>query len=274
MNAVSGSRADETPRIGTFIAVPDIVLAEAIAGFFDPLVVDVEHGAIDVAEAQRLMIAIQGRGAQALVRVPSASYERLPALLDAGADGVVAPMMESAEEASEFVARLRYPPTGRRGYGPRRAAARSPRGDQFSSSVACAVQIESIAGVDASAQIASVDGVDLVVVGCADLALDLGTPGRFDTPELRAAISQVAAGANEAGAGFGLAGGATPSDLARLTTGTVDLVLYGLDLRMYVAAAEAVAVDIRRELRAKRLSAGSSTTDGGEAERGAVTSDA
>jgi hypothetical protein len=159
--------------IGTVITLADPVLAELIGAPFDLAWIDLEHAALTVAAVPALAVALRAAGCRAEVRLPSWRSEALPPVLDAGVDGVVAPCVESAADATAFVRRLRHPPNGERGYGPRRAGGYG-RGEPPIPS--CTVQIESPAGVDAAEAIAAVDGVDALVAGCADLALVVGVP--------------------------------------------------------------------------------------------------
>ncbi|MGH2968645.1 MAG: HpcH/HpaI aldolase family protein, partial [Solirubrobacteraceae bacterium] len=153
-------------QIGTVLSIGDPVMAELAGQALDFAWIDMEHGALSARDAQLLALAVQGTGAQAYARIPSWRAEALPALLDAGVDGIVVPAIESADEARAIVRRLDYPPAGIRGYGPRRAG-RFGRTDDFASSPAarpiCILQIESPAGLAAVEAIAATRGVDAVV---------------------------------------------------------------------------------------------------------------
>jgi 4-hydroxy-2-oxoheptanedioate aldolase len=236
---------DMRPQVGTFISVPNIALAEALGSAFDVLIVDLEHGAVGIAETQALIIAIQRHGAAAYVRVARPDDPRLAAILDAGADGVVAPMIETPLAAEEFASRLQYPPIGRRGFGPRRAGNFGRRSILSDGAPTCVVQLETPAGVDAAARIGEVEGVDLLVLGCSDLSLALGTPGRVDSPAIRDAVARAGEAARRAGIGFGLAVGGELERIPSMVDQPVDLLLHGVDLRIYVHAADAVAVALR-----------------------------
>ena len=133
--------------------------------------------------------------------------------------------------------RLRHAPEGVRGYGPRRLAV-WPRAEQPS----CAVQIEDLAGVHASAEIARVDGVEALVVGVADLSFELGEPLVLDAPPLRSAIDAVRGASREAGVSFGLAG--LPVESAGRAE--ADLVVVSSDVRL-LDGALAAAADAARE---------------------------
>jgi 4-hydroxy-2-oxoheptanedioate aldolase len=222
-------------RLGTVLSVADASLAESAAAAFDLVWLDLEHGALTVADVQALAIAVQGAGREAHVRVPRAGSDLLPAILDAGVDGVVAPRVESAAETAALVRRLRYPPAGSRGYGPRRAGAYGRAKEP--EIPGCTVQIESVEGVAEAGAIAAVDGVDALVVGCADLSLALGP--RAET--LRDAVRHVAGAAEAAGIAFGVAAGGSPTEVAGLLADRPDLVVYSVDVRLYARAVDRAA---------------------------------
>jgi 4-hydroxy-2-oxoheptanedioate aldolase len=219
------------PLVGTAITLADPVLAELLGAPFDFAWVDLEHAALTVAAVPALAVALRAAGCRVDVRLPSWRSEALPPVLDAGVDGVVAPSLESAADAAAFVRRLRYPPDGTRGFGPRRAGGYG-RGEV--AAPRCTVQVESAAGVEAAAAIAAVDGIDAIVVGCADLALSSAAP------PLDEAVSTVRDAARAHGAGFGIAG-APAERLAELARGGADLVVHSVDVRLYAAAADSAA---------------------------------
>lgn len=245
-------------RLGTVLSIGDPVMAELAAQAFDLLWIDMEHGALSARDAQVLAMAVQSTGAQAFVRVPSARSGVLPAILDAGVDGVVVPSVDCAEEASVAVSRMSYPPAGVRGFGPRRAGAFG-RTHDFPSSIAaapsCVVQIESPAGLACADEIAAVPGVDCLVLGCADLAVALGIDRRLDTPELAEAAETVADAAARAGVGFGIAGTGPARQIAALAAGRADVVLVSADVRLYAAGVDAQAEALRGALEAVRAAA-------------------
>jgi 4-hydroxy-2-oxoheptanedioate aldolase len=160
--------------LGTFLNLGSPLAAEACArAGFDWLVFDLEHGAGTERELIPTIQAIAGRSA-ALVRVEENDRPRFARALDAGADGVMVPRVDSAEEAAQAIACMRYPPRGVRGvaYMNRAAGWGHPRGDAEALGV---IQIESGAAVDDSGAIAAVDGVDVLFVGPNDLSAALGT---------------------------------------------------------------------------------------------------
>jgi len=242
---------EQDPLIGTVVTSPDPALAESLTRAFDFLWIDLEHGALSVRDAQVLMMATQSAGKLTFVRVPTWHSEHLPAVLDTGVDGVVAPMVETAEEALAFVGRCRFPPLGARGYGPRRAGGygRTPRfWAAPEADVIRIVQIETPTAVEQAPAIAAVEGVDAVVVGSSDLSLSLGSPQELRSPAMRSAIERVQAAAADAEIGFGLAAGGEPSVIGELVSsrGRSSFVVYSVDLRMYAAAADGAAAAMKK----------------------------
>jgi 2-keto-3-deoxy-L-rhamnonate aldolase RhmA len=219
-----------TPRVGTVLSLPGALVAEIVGRHFDVVWVDLEHGALGRRDMQDAVIGVQASGAAAYVRVPLA--ESFAAILDAGADGIVVPQVESAVQAREAVDRLRLAPAGSRGFGPRRLAVR-PGPDV----PACVVQIETARGVEAAPDVARVEGLEALVVGCADLSYDLGEPLRFEARSLRAALATVGDAAESAGVAFGVAG-MPPAGVPE----RAGLAIIGSDIRIFDAAlAEAAA---------------------------------
>src|SRR3954469_7505157 len=107
-------------EIGTVLSLPGAALAELAGAALDFAWIDLEHGALGLADVQAMAVGLAAAGCAAHVRLPSAAYARLAAVVDAGVDGVVAPRVESPDEICALVRALRYPPAGRRGFGPRR----------------------------------------------------------------------------------------------------------------------------------------------------------
>ena len=246
--------------LGTVLTLPGVALAELLAEPLDFVWIDLEHGALDAGDVAPLSVAARAAGCAALVRL--ASSDRVPAILDAGVDGVVAPRVESAAEARQLVDRLRHPPRGSRGFAARRAsaygraaapapglpAATSRDGAAARSSAAdplLFVQIESAAGVEGAAEIALVDGVDALVVGCADLALALGGTLEPASPRVREAIAQVQGGAEAAGIASGVAGPDDPALLRELAGDRSTLLVCAADVRIYARAVDDLVERLR-----------------------------
>jgi 4-hydroxy-2-oxoheptanedioate aldolase len=242
------------PLIGTVLTVPSVGLAELAAGPVDFVWIDLEHGALGPAEVQPLAIAARAAGTAVLVRLASAGGSGTGAVLDAGVEGVVAPRVESPDGAAQLVQLLRHPPRGTRGVAARRSAGygrAGPVGEPDpGTDPLCMVQIESPLGVRNATEIAAVDGVDALIVGCADLSHSLGERGRLRSPAVSEAIEQVQRAAAAAGIPSGIAGPDDPALLAELAAGRSSILVLSADVRMYAQAVDSGVAALRRELAA------------------------
>jgi len=177
--------------VGSWINSCSPVVAELMAAAgFDFLTVDVEHSAVDVPQVQMLLQAVCAGNPDCvpLVRLPSHDYATTKRYLDAGAMGVIAPLINSAEQAREVVQAAKYPPLGGRGVGFCRA---NMYGMQLLKAVASAndqtlvcIQIEHLEGVRNIDEILSVPGIDAVLIGPYDLSASMGITGQFDNPKM------------------------------------------------------------------------------------------
>ncbi|HKP21941.1 MAG TPA: aldolase/citrate lyase family protein [Thermoleophilaceae bacterium] len=213
-------------KLGTVITLPDVALAELTASAVDFVWIDLEHGAIDRGDVSPLAIAARAGGAECFVRLGGPHDPALGPVLDAGVDGVVVPRVEEAAEAELVVTRLRYPPRGLRGIAARRASGYGLH--QLAGEPRCVVQIESEAGAAEAGRIAAVDGVEALVVGCADLAAR--------TADVRDAVDRIHAACEAAGVEFGIAGPDDPGLLGELAPAPPDLAVLGADVRIYARA--------------------------------------
>ena len=153
-----------TPRgSGAVLSIPFIPAIEAVlSAGFNWAIIDAEHSPLTRAEQMTMVAVAQRSCTPVLIRVAANDSAAIGDALDAGADGVVVPMVNTAEDAVAAVAATRYPPNGTRSIGPYRA----PRGSPL-----CIGQIETREGVDHVQEIAAVNGVDSLMIGPGDLAL-------------------------------------------------------------------------------------------------------
>jgi 4-hydroxy-2-oxoheptanedioate aldolase len=199
-------RAALVPRtllVGTVLTLPGAAAAELLAEPFDLVWIDLEHGALGPGEAQDMALGAQAAGAYALARIPADAHALMTVMLDAGVDGVVLAGVGEPGQARAAVERAAHPPDGTRGWGPRRVSLRRRSGGN-PPVPSIWVQIESAEGVRRAGEIASVRGIDAVVVGTADLSFSLGASLDSQSPELLGAVERVREAS--AGVAFGLAG--------------------------------------------------------------------
>jgi 2-dehydro-3-deoxyglucarate aldolase len=181
------------PLIGSWITLNHISVAEILgdAGF-DWLCVDIEHSVTDYAEVQQLILAIQSKGLKAFVRVGENNARIIKRVLDAGADGIIVPSVNSASEAKKAVEAVKYPPFGKRGVGLARAQsygfAFADYCENKSKEIKLIVQIEHIDAINELDAILTTNGVDGTFIGPYDLSGSLGKPGQWDEPIVKEAL--------------------------------------------------------------------------------------
>lgn len=172
--------------IGAWLSIDSTFTAESMAHVgFDWLCLDMQHGLLDYNDVKRMLPAISTTPTIPFVRVPwNEPYEIMKAL-DAGAYGVVVPLINNREEAAKAVAACRYPPDGMRSFGPARATMYSGRGyvQEANNEIACIVMIETAEALDNLDEIMSTPGVDAVYIGPSDLAYALGLSPTGDNNE-------------------------------------------------------------------------------------------
>lgn len=182
--------------IGSWITLAHPAIAEIMAkAGFDWLTVDLEHSVITIREAGELIRVIDLCGVTPLVRLSANDPVQIKRVMDAGAHGVIVPMVNSAAEAEQAVAAVQYPPKGRRGVGLARAQGYGGGFEAYKvwleKEAVVIVQIEHIKAVENLESILSVDGVDGFIVGPYDLSGSLGVPGIFDHPLMQQAIERI-----------------------------------------------------------------------------------
>lgn len=181
---------------GLFLVTASALIAECCATRGpDWLLVDMEASPADRATLIHMLQAMNGSRSIGMARVARNERHLIEAALDSGALGVMVPKVESAAEARAVVDAALYPPQGRRGVNPIRCSGYFSRlPDYFSEanqSLLTIAQIESAQAVAAADEIAAVDGIDVLFVGCGDLASDLGQAGQVGGPQMDAACAQV-----------------------------------------------------------------------------------
>jgi 4-hydroxy-2-oxoheptanedioate aldolase len=146
---------------------------------FDWIGLDLQHGLIDEAQVPALIRTLNITRTPSLVRVAHNAPDQLMRVLDAGTDGVIVPMVNSAEEARAAVSAVRYPPAGTRSWGPARPSLIVDAYDAASANerVVCAVMAETVAAVEAIDEITAVPGVDAIFIGPVDLGFSYGRDG-------------------------------------------------------------------------------------------------
>ncbi|WP_338466218.1 aldolase/citrate lyase family protein [Novosphingobium sp. ZN18A2] len=242
--------------VGAWINLPDLHNAETLARMdYDWLCFDLQHGLLSYSHLLALIPAISATDTTPLVRVADSSAAAIGRVLDAGAHGVIVPMVDTAAQAAQAAAACRYPPTGNRSCGPMRGLLTD--GMTYlataNSEIACIAMIETAEGLANVEAIAATEGVDALFVGPVDLCFGLGIkPGDFANPAFTAAIERIVAATHRAGIAAGLFGYSPETAKAARDQG-FNFVSAGTDIAfMRQGAAGALATVRGTEPRAAR----------------------
>ena len=182
--------------VGSWITIAHPAIAEIMANAgFDWLVVDLEHSVITIREAEELIRVIDLADCVPLVRLSSNDSTQIKRVMDAGASGIIVPMVKTAEEALQAVISIKYPSYGSRGVGLARAQGYGVHFQEYLEwqkyGSIVIVQIEHIEAVNNLEEILSVNGVDGYIIGPYDLSGSMGLPGQFEHPDFIKAMARI-----------------------------------------------------------------------------------
>ena len=237
------------PPIGTWVMSASPIVAEAVgcAGF-DWGVIDMEHTPLDMMDIVHLLQAVAGTKMIPVVRVPWNETVMVKRVLDAGAQTLLFPFVQNAEEAKRAVAATRYPPEGVRGM------AGMSRGSRFGTipdyyraanqRIGVIVQLETPAAVEQLDAIAAVDGVDAIFLGPADLSGSMGHVGQLTHPAVMDLMAHAAQRCKALGKPVGTVGG-TPEVVAQYRAAGFTFVAIASDLGLLMRGAQAAVAALR-----------------------------
>jgi 2-dehydro-3-deoxyglucarate aldolase len=182
---------------GAWTSVPHPAVTEMFGAIMKPdfVGIDMEHTTISLEMTQQIITAGQGVGTCMIPRVPSHEAITIRRLLDAGADGIMVPMVTSRDEVENIVKTFKYPPFGKRSFGVSRAQGYGGGYDEYTRTwndkSILMIQIESIEGVEAADEILSCEHIDGVLIGPYDISGSLGVPGKLDDLKVLKACDRV-----------------------------------------------------------------------------------
>ncbi len=227
--------------LGCFMGLGSPNVAELLtrAGL-DWLVIETEHNNLDIAQIEHILMAVQGSGAMPIVRVASAQQVYIQRALDVGAAGVLVPMVRSVAEAEAIVAATRFPPAGRRSFGPLRASHYSLDNADYlrraNDNILVALIVETREMLDNLEDIAALPGIDVLFLGPFDLCLSLGLdPLQLPLPEIDAVLERMLAAGRATGTAIGYAADTT-AGLRALQAQGVTFLSYGQDYGLLMRA--------------------------------------
>ncbi|MGO4327535.1 HpcH/HpaI aldolase/citrate lyase family protein [Cupriavidus sp. 2TAF22] len=248
-NRIRKMWAADQAVVNGWLSIPSSFAAETMAHQgWDSLTVDLQHGALDYRDALALFTAVSTTDTVPVARVPWNEPGILMKVLDAGAYGVICPMINTREDAQRFVAATHYPPQGSRSFGPIRGllygGADYP--ERANETIVTFAMIETRQGLDNLDEILSVPGLDAVYIGPSDLSLALGCRPTFDDVDqpVADAIAHVVARAKAHGVVAGIHNGAPEAALRRIEQG-FRFVTVGSDARLMAAGARQVVTQMR-----------------------------
>jgi 2-keto-3-deoxy-L-rhamnonate aldolase RhmA len=220
----------------------DIAAVMATCGF-DWLFIDLEHGTMPLDIAVQISCAALTAGISPLVRVPAGQYSLATRALDGGALGIVMPHVDTAEEAKVIVDRLKYPPLGHRSvaggqpYLGFKAVPVAEATRTMNAETLVVVMLETPQAIGNADAIAAVPGVDVLLIGTNDLAMEMGIPGEFNHAEIVRAYERVIAACRRHNKAPGMGGIYTEDLLAKYVGLGMRMILSGNDLGLIMAGA-------------------------------------
>ncbi len=232
-----------------WLAIANSFSAETMAHQgWDSLTIDLQHGVIDYAAMVTMLQAISTTPTVPVVRVPWLEPGIIMKSLDAGAYGIICPMVNTREDAQKLVAYSHYAPRGTRSFGPIRATlyGGADYPSQANDTVVVFAMIETAQALDNLDDILSVEGLDAIYIGPSDLSLSLGCRPVFDDvdPKAAQAIDHIVERAKAHGVYAGIHNGRSDVALARVAKG-YRFVTLGSDARFLAAGSQAVLGEMR-----------------------------
>ncbi|MBX9893878.1 MAG: 2,4-dihydroxyhept-2-ene-1,7-dioic acid aldolase [Nitrosomonas sp.] len=241
--------------IGSWVTLGHPSIAEIMASAgFDWLVLDMEHSVLELSEVQAIIQVLDAKQCPAIVRLTSNHPDQIKRVMDAGATGVMVPMIKSAADAKAAVDGVYYPPRGQRGVGLARAQGYGASFPAYRAwledNAVIVVMIEHVDAVQAIDEILAVPGIDAYIIGPYDLSGSMGRPGDLNHPDVQAAIAQVL----EAGRRAGKPGGIhviepDPQALQQRIEAGFNFLGYALDIRILDSICRSHLQSIRATLK-------------------------
>jgi 4-hydroxy-2-oxoheptanedioate aldolase len=241
--------ASKQPAIGTWIAITDVYSVEMIAGLgFDWLLIDMEHIPISKENLRSILLACKGSVSVPIVRVAAPTVENIQSALDLGAQGIMAPMINTVAEAEHLVRCCRYPPQGRRGMGPIRASGYLRQLEEYRSEAnnetLVFAQIETPEAVKNAAAIMGTPGMDGIYIGNADLANFMNHDAKAGSANVQQVVDDLIKTAVSAALPIGLPTWST-AEFNRYVELGATLLTIGSDLSFLASRAETTLKEVR-----------------------------
>ena len=240
-----GIRQSRTVDIGKIMAASD----------YDWLFIDMEHNSMDVDTASQISVAAQDAGISPIVRVPDFAHHHATRVLDCGAMGIVFPHVDDADTARKLVSYCLYPPKGHRsmtGSLPQLNFEKLPIPEVakiINESMLVVIMLESPTAIDNVEEIASIPGVDVILIGTNDLCMEMGIPGDYSNLKIKEAYKKVIAACNKYNKTPGMGGVYNEELMSEYITMGMRFILSGSDLSFMMTAAQQRSKNLRSFLK-------------------------
>lgn len=246
----------DSVKIGSWISLAHPAIAEIMAkSGFDWLAVDLEHSVITIREAEELIRVIEFCGVTPFVRLAENDPCLIKRVMDAGAHGIIVPMVNCADNARSAVQAAHYAPRGARGVGLARAQGYGAAFSEYRAwsrdNIQVVVQIEHIDAIHHLKEIFAVEGVSAYIVGPYDLSSSMGLAGQFDHPEFCKVLHSI----HSIASNCGIPGGIhivepNPDELVKVVEQGARMVAYSVDIRMIDVACRQGLTAVRDKVNA------------------------
>ena len=250
LNRLKQAWRDKRPTFGAIATIPSIQTVRIMAQQLDWIIVDLEHGPIDLSTAHAMITATSGTPCVPLVRIAANEPHLAKAPMDLGALGINFPMISSRTEAEKAVRSVRYPPRGDRLWGPFHAPFRWGQSmpdymEAADDEMICMITIEHVDAVNRIDEIMATPGIDIAVIGPGDLATSINKRGQLDDPAVTSLIARAEAGILKSGVPIGGAARSAEQANAMIERGYVALAL-GFDWSLFQRGIAASFEGIKR----------------------------
>ncbi len=237
--------------LGTWTSTTDPCIVELLCGSgFDFIMIDAEHGPLDIESIQQNLMATKGTSVTPIVRVAWNDPVLIKRTLDAGAGGILVPLVRSAEDARQAVAACLYPPAGIRGFGPRRPSNYERDAAEYiataNDNIVIWAQIEHVDAIANIEEIVRAPRLDGIIIGSNDLSGSMGLLGQSRHPQVLAAIESTIAAARGAKLPLGIAGPLDPEQAGEWLRKGMQFITLGSEAGMLVQASQAAVMGVRR----------------------------
>ena len=238
MNTLKEKFLKKLPTIGSWISMPNNSLAEVYANAgFDWLVIDLEHSTISLNMMEDMIRVIQLSNTPVLVRLTSNDKDQIKRVLDAGADGIIVPMVNNKEDIENAIKATRYPPLGNRGVGLARAQGYGKNFSEYfewqKENIVVIAQIENIKAINFLDEIFKVQGLDGFMIGPYDLTCSMNIPGEFNNLNYLNAVKSILESAkkNNCLAGIHIVE-ADEEEIKKAVKDHFKIIAYGVDFKI------------------------------------------